>query len=83
MQAEAVTDREGNETGEYQYAGAVANRALELLGKHLGLFPDKLQVSELPPLTLLRYPSRKSTHDDLATTNGTAEHLPNGNGRIG
>ena len=26
--------RDGNPTGEYQYQGAVANRALELLGKH-------------------------------------------------
>lgn len=33
MQAVPVTDRDGNETGEYKYDGQVANRALELLGK--------------------------------------------------
>ncbi len=41
MQAIPVTDREGNETGQYTYEGAVANKGLELLGKHLGLFPNK------------------------------------------
>jgi hypothetical protein len=40
-----VTDREGNELGEFQYQGNVANRALELLGKHLGLFIDVHEVS--------------------------------------
>ena len=46
-QAEAVLDREGNETGEYKYQGTVANRALELMGKELGMFADKLQLENL------------------------------------
>jgi phage terminase small subunit len=50
MQAEPVLDREGNETGEYQYAGAVANKALELLGKHIGMFVDRSEV-EIRDLT--------------------------------
>ena len=41
MQAEEVRDREGNGIGEFVYAGTVANKALELLGKHLGLFGPK------------------------------------------
>jgi phage terminase small subunit len=45
MQAEPVLDREGNPTGEYTYQGAVANRALELLGKHQGMFTDRVQVA--------------------------------------
>lgn len=40
MQAEAAKDREGNPTGEYRYEGSVANRALELVGKHLGMFKE-------------------------------------------
>lgn len=40
MQATQVYDREGEPTGEYTYQGAVANKALELLGKHVGLFRD-------------------------------------------
>ncbi|MCP5116926.1 MAG: terminase small subunit [bacterium] len=31
--------------GQPKYDGAVANRSLELLGKHLGMFTDKLEVS--------------------------------------
>ena len=41
MQAEPVRDREGNPTGEYTYQGSVANKALELVGKHLGMFADR------------------------------------------
>jgi phage terminase small subunit len=41
MQAEAVLDHDGNETGEYTYQGNVANRGLELVGKHLGMFQEK------------------------------------------
>src|SRR6476469_1187319 len=36
MQATAV-ERDGLATGEYRYDGSVANRALELLGKELGI----------------------------------------------
>ena len=45
MTAEPVRDSDGSPTGEYVYAGNVANKALELLGKHLGLFTDKLEHS--------------------------------------
>jgi len=44
MQHEAVTDGEGNPTGEYTYQGNVANRALELLGKHLGMYVERKEV---------------------------------------
>ena len=40
-----VLDRQGIETGEYRYNGTVANRALELLGKHQSMFTDKTVVS--------------------------------------
>lgn len=41
----AVRDREGTPTGEYQYQGAVVNKALELIGKHVGMFTDNLKLS--------------------------------------
>jgi phage terminase small subunit len=41
MQAKPVLDRAGNPTGLYVYNGAVANRALELLGKELGMFIER------------------------------------------
>ena len=48
MQNQAITDREGNETGAYEYEGAVANRALELLGKELGMFISRSEVRTGP-----------------------------------
>jgi len=33
------------ETGEFVYDGSVANRALELLGKEIGMFIDRSLVS--------------------------------------
>jgi hypothetical protein len=36
-----VRDAKGNPTGEYRYDGSVANRALELIGKELGMFVER------------------------------------------
>jgi phage terminase small subunit len=44
MQAEPVLDREGNPIGEYKFDSSGANRANELLGKHLKLFTDKIEL---------------------------------------
>lgn len=56
MQAVAVLDSNGKPTGEYKYDGSVANRALELLGKEIGMFVDRTEntnvnyaVSDQPP----------------------------------
>lgn len=51
MRAEAVTDRDGQKTGEYVYQGSVANRALELLGKEHGMFVETVRVKDLSALT--------------------------------
>lgn len=40
MQARPVMC-DGEESGEFRYEGSVANRALELLGKELGMFVDR------------------------------------------
>lgn len=42
-QAEQVLDREGNPTGEYRFDSGGANRAAELLGKHLAMFTEKVK----------------------------------------
>ena len=41
MQAVEVKKADGDGTGEYRYEGSVANRALELLGKELGMFVER------------------------------------------
>ena len=41
MQLEPTTDGEGKPTGEHVYQGSVANKALELLGRHAGMFPNR------------------------------------------
>jgi phage terminase small subunit len=40
MQVRPVLNRDGEHTGEYSYQGAVANKALELLGRAVRLFAD-------------------------------------------
>jgi phage terminase small subunit len=46
-QAVPVLNREGNETGEWKFDSTGANKALELLGKHLALFTDKIEFATL------------------------------------
>ena len=41
MQHEQILDSKGLQTGEYRYEGSVANRALELIGKELGMFVER------------------------------------------
>lgn len=41
MQAEPVVDHEGHPTGEYTFNASGANRALELIGKELGMFVER------------------------------------------
>ena len=41
MQNVPVLDRDGRPTGVYRYEGQVANKALELLGKEIGMFVDR------------------------------------------
>lgn len=45
MTAVPVYGKDGEPTGEYTYQGNVANKALELLGRHLGMFQD----APMPP----------------------------------
>lgn len=60
MQAEPVLIRDGDEwieSGEYQFAHSGANKSLELIGKHLGMFTDKLEHSgkiELPNIIITK-----------------------------
>ncbi len=44
MQVEAVLNKDGEPIGEYQFNAAGANKSLELLGKHLGMFTEKMNL---------------------------------------
>jgi hypothetical protein len=44
MQAEPVVDNEGANTGEYKQNLAAANKALELVGKEIGMFVERKEV---------------------------------------
>lgn len=67
MQAEAVLDPEGKPTGEYKYQGQVANRALELVGKELGMFIDRKEVGAAGEFARM---------SDAELDDWLAEHLP-------
>jgi len=43
MQAAEIKTADGAGTGEYKYEGNVANRSLELIGKHLGMFKERVE----------------------------------------
>lgn len=43
-QAIAVTDKDGVETGEYEQNLTAANKALELIGKELGMFVERREI---------------------------------------
>jgi phage terminase small subunit len=44
-QAEPVLDKEGAPTGEYRFDAGNVLKGCELLGKHLKMFTDKVEVS--------------------------------------
>ncbi len=44
IQAEPVRDKDGNPIGEFTYNGSVANRSLELIGKHIGMFKERVET---------------------------------------
>lgn len=47
LQHRPVRDASGKEIGEYIYNGAVANRALELIGKSIGMFVERKAMAHL------------------------------------
>lgn len=47
LQRAPVRDRSGQETGEWTFNVSGATRALELIGKHLGMFSERVDVQLL------------------------------------
>ena len=44
-QAEPVYNKDGDETGEYKFDSNAVLKGCDLLGKHLGMFKDKVELS--------------------------------------
>lgn len=44
-QAEPVFNKDGEETGEYKFDSNAVLKGCDLLGKHLGMFKDKVELS--------------------------------------
>ena len=63
MQAEPVLDKDGQRTGEYQYQGNVANKGLELIGKHLGMFAEDKGTGNTNITVVNFYLPDNSRHD--------------------
>jgi phage terminase small subunit len=86
MQAEEVLCRDSNGemmgTGEYKFDSSGANRSLELLGKHIGMFKDvivnenKFINSEVEELDETGFLEKYDCQDImLESTSGTAESV--------
>jgi hypothetical protein len=66
MTVEPVVDGDGRPTGEYRYQGNVANRALELLGKEIGMFIDRSERGRPGEFSNLSDEElERRIHDDL------------------
>lgn len=63
LQHKPVLDYEGNETGEYEFDSSGANKALELLGRNLKLFTDKVEVEASENLAEALAAAIKRVHD--------------------
>lgn len=79
MQAVPVVDALGRKTGEYKYRGDVANTALGLIGKDLGMFAEKSPLEGLFNGAAVQFnfymPEKTHAHGNGTGTPGA---LPNG-----
>jgi len=82
MEAEPVRDANGKPIGIYTYQGSVANKALELLGKHRGIFLDRTALESPDGGALEVTVTRRIVHVDKPPVNRIAART-NGNGRAG
>lgn len=69
MQATPVMSG-GKPTGEYRYDGGVANRALELLGKELGMFVERTENAN----TTFVISGEPVTEEEWIKEHGATEH---------
>lgn len=69
MQKEPIRDRKGRPTGQWKFADRGANKALELLGKHLKLWTERMEITGPGggPIQLAHYDLSKLGAGELKT----------------
>jgi phage terminase small subunit len=72
-QAVPVLDKDSKPTGEYRFDSAGVNKALELLGKHLKMFTDRLEIRVIHSLDDLSEEERESLLRDIQARMGAVE----------
>ena len=65
MTLKPVLDKDGKPTREYQYNGFVANKALELLGREIGMFVERHELTLAQRLTDMPQDQRAAEMFDL------------------
>jgi len=77
LQGEPVLDREGHETGEWKFDSGGANRALELIGKHLRIFDDDASASKQLGQSILRLLAQEAQEGRFAPVDAeVVERVP-------
>jgi hypothetical protein len=77
MQAESVLDQDGTPVGEFRYQSNVANKALELIGRAIGVFVDHKKVSDrLTDDELERAFAREARQLGLSRERTATEQVP-------
>jgi DUF438 domain-containing protein len=76
MSIEPVLDGKGHPTGVYKYQGSVANRALELLGKELGMFIDRNEVKTTMEIRLAQMTREERLKYAWELLQGARKYLP-------
>jgi len=71
MQGEEVKDKNGNGIGEYQFNASAAKSALELMGKNIGMFKDKLEISGIDGAPI------ETINTDMSAAEATALYTKN------
>lgn len=71
MEQKTETDEDGNEQGVWEFDSVGANKALEMLGRHLAMFTDKSKTDEKKEITVkVKYERKGNNTEPTAPRSG-------------